>query len=63
MSFKNSKFTILIKKLLIRSYAISMVFVRGTGDLVKTTLSRPRRRKSLQNSIPQYNAQSEEDVT
>jgi MiaB/RimO family radical SAM methylthiotransferase len=63
MSFKNSKSTILIKKLLIRSYAISMVFVRGTGDLIKTTLSRPRRRKSLQNSIPQYNAQSEEDVT
>jgi MiaB/RimO family radical SAM methylthiotransferase len=63
MDCKNAKATIFTKKLLIRSYAIAAVFVRGTGDLGKNVLSRGRRTKSIQNNVPQYNAQFEEDVT
>jgi tRNA A37 methylthiotransferase MiaB len=61
MHGKNSKATIFVRKIVIRSYAIVAVFVRGAGDLIKTTLSRSRRRKSLQNNILHYNAQPEED--
>lgn len=63
MKGKKAKATIFVRKSLIRSYAIGVVFVRGAGDLIKTTLSRAPQGKSLRNSIPQCNAQLEEDVT
>jgi tRNA A37 methylthiotransferase MiaB len=52
MPSKNAKSTILVRKILIRSYAIAVVFARGTGDWIKNVLPRVRPRMSLQDSIP-----------